>query len=245
MTNAPVLAPDIPTPDAYWETMRPYLLPFSPDEQRVAVALYRELLKGAAVDDAQLGRALGMPPSKSRALLQRDSIKNLVYADREGRVLGFGGLSTAPMHHRFEVDRRELWTWCAWDSLFIPKILGRTARVASPDPEGGELVRLVVSPNGIESVEPPEVVISLIRSDAQLFGTSAANLMAKFCHFIFFFSSQASGEQWVEKNPGTFLYSVDDAFALAKRFNAHNFGAELMHSLPQTLCETQMISPIR
>ena len=58
--------------------------------------------------------------------------------DRERRVLGFGGLATMPMHHRFEVDGRELSTWCAWDSLFIPEILGRSARVASLDPENGE-----------------------------------------------------------------------------------------------------------
>ena len=56
---------------------------------------------------------------------------------------------------------------------------------------------------------------------------SAANVMAKFCHFIFFFTSRPSGERWVNKNPETFLYSLDDAFALAKRLNANNFGSEL------------------
>jgi Alkylmercury lyase len=63
--------------------------------------------------------------------------------------------------------------------------------------------------------------------EAQAFDTSAANLIAKFCHFIFFFSSRQSGERWVAKHPATFLYSLDDAFALAKRFNARNFGPEL------------------
>ncbi|MGH6797449.1 MAG: organomercurial lyase, partial [Roseiarcus sp.] len=115
----------------------------------------------------------------------------------------------------------------AWDSLFIPEILGRPARVASADPESGELVRLVVSPDRIESVEPDKAVISFIRPDAEAFGGSASSVMAKFCHFIFFFASPASGERWVDKNPGTFLYSLDDAFALAKRLNANNFGSVL------------------
>src|SRR2546422_6561781 len=56
-------------------------------------------------------------------------LKAFVYPDDEGRVLGFGGLAAAPMHHRLEVDGRTLWTWCAWDSLFIPEILGKRARV--------------------------------------------------------------------------------------------------------------------
>jgi alkylmercury lyase len=89
------------------------------------------------------------------------------------------------------------------------------------------LVQLVVAPERIISVDPAGAVISFVWPDAGVFATSAANVMAKFCHFIFFFASRASGERWIEKNPSTFLFSLDDAFALAKRFNRHNFGAVL------------------
>ena len=217
----------IPTPDQYWEGLAAGLPLFSPEEQRAAVTLYRELAKGQAVDAAQLGRALGVPPTEGRALLARDSIRAFVYADDKGRVLGFGGLAAARMHHHFEVDGRTLWTWCAWDSLFIPEILGKPARVASSDPENGEVVRLLVLPDRIESAEPADAVVSLLLPDAHDFHTSAANVMAKFCHFVFFFTSRSSGESWMAKHPGTFLYSLDEAFALAKRLNAKNFGPEL------------------
>src|SRR5438876_8689926 len=109
-----------PTVDEYWEALAKHLPTFSPEDQRVAVTLYRELAKGQPVDAAQLGRALGLSPAESRALLARNSIGRLVYPDDRGRVLGFGGLAAAPMHHRFEVAGRALSTWCAWDSLFIP-----------------------------------------------------------------------------------------------------------------------------
>ena len=142
-------------------------------------------------------------------------------------MVGFGGLAAAPMHHRFEVNGRTLWTWCAWDSLFIPEILGCPARVTSPDPENRELVRLSVTPDWIESVEPSDAVISFTRLDSEAFGPSAANIMASFCHYIFFFISRASGERWTAKHPGTFLCTLDEAFVLAKRLNAQNFGMEL------------------
>ena len=220
-------SPVTPTPDEYWAALEPHLPSFSLEEQRTAVALYRELAKGASVDEARLARALDISIAEARALLQRQSIKCMTYADDRGRILGFGGLATAPMHHRFEVDGRELSTWCAWDSLFIPEILERPARVTSPDPQSGETVRLVVTPQQIERVEPRETVISFLRRDPDTFGTSAANVMAKFCHFIFFFASRRSGEHWTQKNPGTFLYSLDEAFVLAKRLNANKFGAVL------------------
>jgi alkylmercury lyase len=218
-----------PVPDVgeYWAALQPHLQTFSADEQRVAITLYRELAKGQAVGDAQLSRALGLSTAESRALLQRDSIKSLIFMDAIDRVIGFAGLAVVPMHHRIEVDGCALSTWCAWDSLFIPEILGRRAQVASPDPESGDVARLVVTPERIELVEPKETVISLIQPDAHAFATSAANVMAKFCHFIFFFTSRSSGKRWTNRHPGTFLYPLDDAFALAKRFNANNFGTEL------------------
>lgn len=221
-----------PALDEYWGKLESQLLPFSPEDQRAAVALYRELAKGKAVDAEQLGRALGLSSAESRALLQRDAIKAFIYPDKEGRVLGFGGLAAAPMHHRFEVAGRALWTWCAWDSLFIPGILGRSARVTSPDPETREIVRLVVTPDRIESVAPEEAVVSFIRLDAEIFRTSAANVMATFCNFVFFFASRSSGARWLGKNPGTFLYSLADAFTLARRLNERNFGPALAERMP-------------
>ena len=125
----------------------------------------------------------------------------------------------------FRVDGRELSTWRAWDSLFIPEILGRSAHVTSADPESGGTVRLTVTPERIERVEPNDAVISFIWPDARVFKSSAANVMAGFCHFIFFFESRSSGDRWASKHPGTFLFSLEDAFALAKRLNGNKFGS--------------------
>jgi hypothetical protein len=51
--------------------------------------------------------------------------------------------------------------------------------------------------------------------------------MARFCHYVLFFTSPETGERWTAKHPGTFLYTIDDAVELARRVNAKNFGREL------------------
>src|SRR5215831_8514106 len=87
---------DIPTPDEYWEGLRPHLRPFSMDEQRAAVALYRELAKGQAVTDAQLAHALGVSTVESSALLQRDAIKPLSTATASVGCLALAGSRLCP-----------------------------------------------------------------------------------------------------------------------------------------------------
>src|SRR2546422_7130400 len=57
------------------------------------------------------------------------------------------------------------------------------------------LFRSVVTPDEIESAEPQNAVVSFLLPDARDFDTSAANVMATFCNFDFFFASRTSGER--------------------------------------------------
>ncbi len=216
-----------PQLDVYWETLEAALPTFSTQEQRTAVTLYRELAKGSAVSVKQLAAALDVSAGVASELLGRESIQAFIYWDDDGRILGFGGLAAAPMAHRIELPGRTLWTWCAWDSLFIPEILGEEGRVESRDPESGATVRLTVTPEGVRSLDPETTVLSFVLPDASQFESSAENVMASFCHFVFFFESRASGERWRAKHEGTFLYDIDEDFELARRLNARNFGSAL------------------
>lgn len=218
---------NVPTLDQYWAALADAVPRFSAEEQTAAVTLYRELARGRPVSAEQLAAALQVRPERAHELLERPSIKAFLYPDEHGRVLGFGGLTVAPMQHKFEIGGRMLWTWCAWDTLFIPEILGAEARVESPDPVSGASVRLTVTPDDVAAVEPPSAVISFLHPDAEEFTKSAANVMASFCHYVLFFTSPETGERWTAKHPGTFLYTIDDAVELARRLNAKNFGREL------------------
>lgn len=150
-----------------------------------------------------------------------------MYADGESQVKGFFGLSTSPTPHRFVIDERTtLWTWCAQDSLFLPELIGETAHVQSKDPETDEVVRLTVSPERVEAVEPEGVALSMVKADtADL--TSSDRVIATACHFIFFFASGASADRWVAEHPQTDVLSLHESFKLAKRQNAMVFGEEL------------------
>lgn len=211
------------TLDEIWQATLPRL---TSNEQRAAIALLREVSNGEPVSASRLGQALEVPAAEAERLLTASSLRPFADIGADGRIEGFWGLSTKPTHHRFRIGERTLWTWCAQDSLFLPELLGETARIESSDPETGQAVRLTISPDRVEAAEPEGLTVSMVSADtADL--TSAARIIATACHFIFFFANHASGERWVATHPQTMLLSLDDAVALGRRQNVRMFGHEL------------------
>jgi alkylmercury lyase len=193
----------------------------------LGVEIYRQLAEGRPVAPSRLAQALGVATGDVAELLQGPNLKSLTYADQEGRIVGFGGLAVQEMPHRFVVDGRTLYTWCAWDSLFIPGILGRTADVSSPAPESGKRIRLTVAPDGVEAVEPQSTVMSFLLPSAETFQADALKAIASFCHFIFFFPTSEAAAAWTSSRPDTSVMSLADAFELGRRMIAARYGAAL------------------
>ena len=195
------------------------------DAKRLAVELYRQLAKGQPVRQEGLAKALGVPTEEIAALLEDEQLKGWVFYDEEKRVIGFRGLAIRKMPHRFEVYDRTLYTWCAIDSLFLPEMLAKPAKVESRDPHAGTAITLTVTPDGVESVEPAAAVMSILIGDTEVVKTNPTKVMASFCHHIFFLESPETGAEWAAQHgEGTFLVTLDEAFALGKRFNAAQFG---------------------
>lgn len=217
----------IRTADDVWEPVARHFPEFSPEEQHAGIVLLRELAGGEAVSAARLAEVLGTPVDQAEAFLRDSQMSPFVDADEAGRVTSFWGLASTPTHHRFTLDGQPLWTWCAVDTLFLPKLLDRTARIESEDPETGELVRLTVSPTDIETADPEEGVVVSMTSPEAWDVSAFSRMLATFCHFVFFFTSRASGERWVAKHPETVLLSLEEAFEWGKRHSARAFGTEL------------------
>ncbi len=197
------------------------------EEQRLGVEIYRQLAEGRPVAPSRLAEALRVAAGDVAELLERPNLKPLTYVDQQGSIIGFGGLAVQEMPHRFIVDGRTLFTWCAWDSLFIPGILGRTAHVSSPSPESGTRIRLTVAPTGVEAVDPKSAVMSFLLPSAETFQSNALKAMASFCHFIFFFPNAAAAAAWTASHPDTSVISLAEAFELGRRMITARYGAAL------------------
>jgi alkylmercury lyase len=192
----------------------------SATDQRIAVGLYRLLAEGKPVSPDRLAQHLDLSAHLVKEVL--DSWP-AVYFNDESDVIGFWGLALQEMPHRFKVNGRQLYTWCAWDSLFIPELLGKTAEVESTCPTSGEIISLTVSPTRVENFSPEGAVVSFLSPTTSF----DMNVIAGFCHYVLFFSSEESGKQWIANHEGTFLLTLEQAHEIGRLTNKATFGAAL------------------
>jgi alkylmercury lyase len=185
-------------------------------DQRLSLAIYRKLARGAPVGLKDLFSEFGMDAAEG---VRRMRGWPGVYYDDEQRVIGYWGLSLASTRHRLRIGERELFAWCAWDTLFLPAVLGTRIEVASTCRATGQAVRLAVSPTVVESAEPPGISVSFVVPDGE---AVRADVITSFCHYVHFFTAENA-----EMHPGTFLLSLPDAFEVGRLLNQRRYGMAL------------------
>ena len=112
----------------------PECFELSHEEKRMSVTLYRMLTRGQPVPVGRVASALATSEQTVETLLEEWPATEY---DPNRHIIAFGGLSLSETPHRFEVESAKLFTWCAWDSLFIPGIVNTTAQVTSTCPVTG------------------------------------------------------------------------------------------------------------
>ena len=191
------------------------------DEQRISLALYRLLAEGRPVARAALAAQVELSPAQVDAVLRG---WYGVFYDEAEAVIGYWGLTLSPGKHRFQVHGRDLYTWCAWDTLFIPQLLHAVAEVESPCPVTGEAIQLTVGPEGIALANPESAVVSFVTPDR---ARIEENVVRNFCHYVYFFHTARSAELWRAQHPGTRLLTLHEAWWLGREKNAIQYGGVL------------------
>lgn len=187
---------------------------WSDNYNRLVVGLYREIAKGAPVDSATADALIvdaGVDLEEGREFVAAASEKN-----EQDQVTGWVGLSQNAHPHKFEVDGVNLATWCAWDTLFIAPVLGKTAKVSSDAPGSNTEVKLQIGPDGVAAPEGAVVSFVILESD-DIDTESLESVWMTFCHQIHFFPSKEEAEAWTKDRGYNFvILSVEDAFEVGQ-----------------------------
>jgi alkylmercury lyase len=133
--------------------------------------------------------------------------------DGWGRLVGLLGLSVQPTPHRLNAGASSAYTWCAWDTLFIPRVIGADITVASHCPVTGTPVELRVSPEGVSAMSPDEVMVSFL---AGSHATGECGLAGACCSHIHFLSDTAAARRWLASQPAGLVLTKEEARQLGR-----------------------------
>jgi alkylmercury lyase len=168
----------------------------------------RLLSDGAPVEVERLATAAGRSVEDVEAAL---AAQTSAERDDQGRLVGLA-LTLRPTVHRVTVGGRTLFAWCASDTLMLPVLLGRPAIVESTCPQTDRAIRIELTPDGVQRVDPPDAVMSAVRPRGRL-----ANVRADTCDHGHFFSSSAAATAWTKAYPDGHVYPVEEAFRLDRQ----------------------------
>jgi alkylmercury lyase len=194
------------------------LLDYGPELSRLLVRLQRELAQGRPVPKERVDKIVAdMNIDREGAYRLLGEVAE---RDADNNVVGIMGLSLNDTPHRFYVNGARMSTWCAGDALFLPPVLDRTASVESVSPVSREKVRLTVSPQGVEEVDPAGAVLSMVivdPDDADMGSVEA--IWGTFCHHHhhhLFFASREEAERWAAGRHDIEILSVEEAYELVR-----------------------------
>jgi hypothetical protein len=102
---------------------------------------------------------------------------------------------------------------CALDTLLFSMLTGHATPVVRTCPATGKQIRLTVTPQGIEDLDPQCVVLSLRLPSLE---TNAWNAGETICAYGHFFVDQEHASTWPGLHSEAVLLSVEDAVHLAR-----------------------------
>ena len=201
-----------------------HLLRVLPDlddqDERLSLALYRELALGTPVPDSLLARRVGTSVDEvERRLADWPGVQR----DGQRHIVGYWGLTIVPTRHKLRVGARDLYTWCAWDTLFIPALLRARAQVYSVCRDTNAPVQLTIDPDAVKAASPESLWLSFVLPSAE---SMRRDMVASFCRNVHFFSAPELEAPNRGLPLSAFVLTLEQAFEVGRAWNQARYRPE-------------------
>ena len=189
---------------------------FGDQNSRLLIKMWRILGQGRPVTKEMTTKAASEVGMSFEAA--GEFLRQITERDSDDNIIGLLGLSlNQEWAHRLTINGAAFRTWCAWDTLFLPAMLGETAQIESESPVSGTTIRLAVTPDEVESSSPEGAVVSIATIDPKIHDMSTVEaIWGNFCHQVFFFSSLEEASEWAEGKTNIAILPVRDAYELGR-----------------------------
>jgi alkylmercury lyase len=173
------------------------------------------LADGAPATPSALAEATGLTIDQIRTHVEH--VRGEGAEIEDGAIVGLA-LTLRPTGHRFRVRGNDLYTWCGFDVLFLPIILGERAEAVSTCPVTGTEIRLTVEPDGTVSAAVPETTVVGIVGEEVTSSCSVSGPDSAICTQMPLFASREAGQRWLADHPGVAVVDLAEAREVARAY---------------------------
>jgi alkylmercury lyase len=149
-------------------------------------------------------------------LSQRLARLSDVEVDDMGQILGWG-FTLVPTPHQIQIRGKQLFAWCAFDTIQFPPALHVEAQVQSTCSETSCPIRFVVTSEGeVRDLTPAQAQMSLLLPDPGSSNRSITSVRITFCQQSLFFQSEQAASTFLATHPTALLLSLEEAAIMGR-----------------------------
>lgn len=175
--------------------------------------IVRRVMGGQPVSPTALSSSLQM---SQRDLSHRLACLPDVEVDQRGEILGWG-FTLVPTAHQVQIRGKQLFAWCAFDTIQFPPALHVEAHIQSTCPQTGSPIRFAITSEGeVRHLTPTQACMSLIVPDQCGHEGNTPSVRTTFCEQSLFFQSEEAASMFLAGHPEALLLSLEEAAWLAR-----------------------------
>lgn len=187
-------------------------------ERPVTISRLAEVLGLSVVETETRARQLVWPGVRVKNGLVTVNPERLLLAPRRRLLVG---------------DRRFGVTGCAPDVFLYAPLVRPSLQVEEICPATGRLIRILFTPDGVESVDPAGAVVPVPAPEevdkVEGMGTTSCQADATLCAECPFYSSAEAAQGWLAAHPGGRVFPVREAWDLSVHREWRNRMSALLH----------------
>jgi alkylmercury lyase len=180
---------------------------------RLTVRTIQALSRGKPVSPEQLAEIWEVPLEQVRSVLAGAVLAGRAEVNSQGDLVG-GILSLIPTPHRISIGGKQLYAWCAYDAIYVPGLVGKTAEISTQDPITGDPIKIIITPDSVADVQPEGSVVSVVGVESDMRGGPKSPR----CTQMLFFGSRDSAHQWLQGRPDMSILTAEEVFEIARQF---------------------------
>jgi len=191
------------------------------ESKKILLTLYKMLARGRPVSIDDLSLVSEVEKSTVEKVIEKLPGSHIEY-DTNRAITAYRGLTLTPTGHQLIADGVQLYTWCAFDCLFLSGLLNSQIEVTSKCPQTGEKISISMSQGTVLTASHMDIFVSFVMPEIDVY---KSDLQDNFCCHIHFFSSQKAGNDWAESKQNIVCVPLDEACTIAHVRNNSGFGS--------------------